>query len=50
MGSAAYQTDRGVHVKPIRLLLVEAQQLFRQSLRLLLEREQDVTFVLPSAP
>jgi DNA-binding NarL/FixJ family response regulator len=46
MGSAAHRIDRGIHVRPFRLLLVEAQRLFRQSLRLLLEREQDVTSVL----
>ncbi len=46
MGNAAHRTDRGVHVRPIRLLIVEAQRLFRQSLRLLLEQEQDVAAVL----
>jgi DNA-binding NarL/FixJ family response regulator len=46
MGTAAHRIDRGIHVRPIRLLVVEAQRLFRQSLRLLLEREQDVVTVL----
>ena len=46
MGSATHRIDRRVHVKPIRLLIVETQRLFRQSLRLLLEREQDVASVL----
>lgn len=45
MKSATQRTDRGVRSKPIRLLLVEAQRLFRQSLRLLLEREQDIADV-----
>lgn len=45
MGTAAHRIDRGIHVRPIRLLIVEGQRLFRQSLRLLLEREQDVTSV-----
>ncbi|GKS64263.1 DNA-binding response regulator [Nitrospira sp.] len=46
MGSATHPIDQGIRVRPIRLLLVEAQRLFRQSLRLLLEREQDITSVL----
>jgi DNA-binding NarL/FixJ family response regulator len=46
MARAAHRTDRRAQVRPIRLLLVEAQRLFRQSLRLLLEREQDVAAVL----
>lgn len=44
-GSAAYRIDRGVRPRSIRLLIVEAQRLFRQSLRLLLEQEQDVAAV-----
>lgn len=46
MTRAAHRTDRRAQVRPIRLLIVEAQRLFRQSLRLLLEREQDVATVL----
>jgi DNA-binding NarL/FixJ family response regulator len=46
MGTAAHRIERGIHGRPIRLLIVEAQRLFRQSLRLLLEREQDVASVL----
>jgi DNA-binding NarL/FixJ family response regulator len=46
MAHAVHRIDRRVHVGPIRLLLVVAQRLFRQSLRLLLEREQDVATVL----
>ena len=46
MARAAHRINRGVHVRPIRLLIVEAQRLFRQTLRLLLEREQDVAAVL----
>lgn len=42
---AAPQITRGVRPSCIRLLLVEAQRLFRQSLRLLLEREQDIAGV-----
>jgi len=37
--------SQGVRPSSIRLLIVEAQRLFRQSLRLLLEREQDVAGV-----
>ncbi len=36
----------GVRPSSIRLLIVETQRLFRQSLRLLLEREQDVVRVI----
>lgn len=43
--SAAYRSDDRAMQRSIRLLIVEAQRLFRQSLRLLLEREQDVTSV-----
>lgn len=43
--TATYRIDRGVRPKSIRLLIVEAQRLFRQSLRLLLERERDVAGV-----
>ncbi|MEQ1681666.1 MAG: response regulator transcription factor [Nitrospira sp.] len=38
--------DRGVHPRSIRLLIAETQRLIRQSLRLLLEREQDVASVI----
>ena len=44
--NAAYRIDRGVRPKSIRLLIVEAQRLFRQSLRLLLEQERDVASVV----
>lgn len=44
--SAPYGSDHGAKPRSIRLLIVEAQRLFRQSLRLLLEREQDVAAVL----
>lgn len=46
MARVVHQIDRRVHARPIRLLLVEAQRLFRQSLRLLLEQKQDVAAVL----
>lgn len=46
MKTAAHRMDRGIQHKPIRLLIVEAQRLFRQSLRLLLEREHDVAAVV----
>ena len=42
---AADRIDRVVRRTSIRLLLVEAQRLFRQSLRLLLEQERDVAGV-----
>lgn len=45
-GSAAHRSDDRVRSRSIRLLIVEAQRLFRQSLRVLLEREQDVMAVL----
>jgi len=38
--------NRGTNRGAIRILIVEAQRLFRQSLRLLLEQEQDVTAVI----
>ena len=38
--------DRDVHPRSIRLLIAETQRLIRQSLRLLLEREQDVASVI----
>ncbi len=44
--SAAYRNTPGVKPRSIRLLIVEAQRLFRQSLRLLLERERDVASVV----
>lgn len=40
--SAPYRSDYGARTQSIRLLIVETQRLFRQSLRLLLEREQNV--------
>jgi DNA-binding NarL/FixJ family response regulator len=45
-GHAADRFERGTKRGSIRLLIVEAQRLFRQSLRLLLEREQDVAAVM----
>lgn len=42
---AAPRIAHGVRSNSIRLLIVEAQRLFRQSLRLLLEREPDVAGV-----
>ncbi|UVT21606.1 MAG: response regulator transcription factor [Nitrospira sp.] len=45
-GSAAYRRKHGAQPRSIRLLIVEAQRLFRQSLRLLLERERDVASVV----
>jgi DNA-binding NarL/FixJ family response regulator len=45
MSSATHHADRGVQSRPLRLLIVEAQRLFRQSLRLLLEREPDIADV-----
>lgn len=46
MRNAAHRIDRGMQHKPIRLLIVETQRLFRQSLRVLLEREQDIAAVM----
>jgi DNA-binding NarL/FixJ family response regulator len=43
--NAAPRISHGVRPRSIRLLIVETQRLFRQSLRLLLEREQDVAGV-----
>lgn len=43
---ATYRVDRRVRPTSIQLLIVEAQRLFRQSLRLLLERERDVDAVV----
>jgi RNA polymerase sigma factor (sigma-70 family) len=43
--NAAPRISHGVRPSSIRLLIVETQRLFRQSLRLLLEREQDVAGV-----
>ncbi|UVT15063.1 MAG: response regulator transcription factor [Nitrospira sp.] len=45
-GSAGYRRKHGAQPTSIRLLIVEAQRLFRQSLRLLLERERDVASVV----
>jgi DNA-binding NarL/FixJ family response regulator len=41
----APRIDAGIRSGSIRLLIVEAQRLFRQSLRVLLERERDVVAV-----
>ncbi|NGZ60485.1 MAG: DNA-binding response regulator [Nitrospira sp. LK265] len=46
MRNAAHRFDRGIQPKSIRLLIVEAQRLFRQGLRLLLERERDIAAVV----
>lgn len=46
MRNTAHRIDRGMQHKPIRLLIVEAQRLFRQSLRVLLERERDIAAVV----
>lgn len=46
MRSLAHRIDRGARPTSIRLLIVEAQRLFRQSLKLLLERERDVATVV----
>ncbi len=46
MRSAAHRTDHKIQPKSIRLLIVEAQRLFRQSLRVLLERERDIAAVV----
>jgi DNA-binding NarL/FixJ family response regulator len=43
---AADRIDRSGAHGPIRILLVEAQRLFRQSLRLLLELERDIAAVM----
>lgn len=45
-GNTADRSDRGANRGSIRLQIVEAQRLFRQSLRLLLEQERDVTAVV----
>lgn len=47
--NAASRTGRRVRPASIQLLIVEAQRLFRQSLRLLLERERDVDAVVEAA-
>ncbi|NGZ08830.1 MAG: response regulator transcription factor [Nitrospira sp. LK70] len=46
MRSPAHRTDHKIQPKSIRLLIVEAQRLFRQSLRVLLERERDIAAVV----
>lgn len=46
IGSVVHRIARGVRVRPIRLLLAEAQRLFRQSVRLLLEQQPDIGLVL----
>jgi DNA-binding NarL/FixJ family response regulator len=45
-GHLPNQITRGANRGAIRVLIVEAQRLFRQSLRLLLEQERDVTAVI----
>lgn len=45
-GHPTNQINRGANRGAIRVLIVEAQRLFRQSLRLLLEQERDVTAVV----
>ncbi len=42
----AHRIDSHSPPRPIRLLIVESQRLFRQSLRILLEREHDVATVI----
>lgn len=44
--NTAHRIDPGTTPRSIRLLLVEAQRLFRQSLRVLLERERDIVAVV----
>lgn len=44
--NAAHRVDTGVESRPVKLLIAEAQRLFRQSLRLLLERERDIAAVV----
>lgn len=44
--NAAHHIDGGAELRSIRLLIVEAQRLFRQSLRVLLERERDIAAVV----
>ncbi len=48
-GSAGFRVARGERPASIRLLIAEAQRLFRQSLRLLLEQERDLTVVAEAA-
>ena len=43
------RSDHGVSSRSIRVLLAEAQRLFRQSLHLLLERERDITAVIEAS-
>lgn len=43
---APHHIDGGAESQSIRLLIVEAQRLFRQSLRILLERERDIAAVV----
>lgn len=45
MKTDAHRIDRRVQPRSLRLLIVEAQRLFRQSLRVLLERERDIAGV-----
>ncbi|OQW31561.1 MAG: hypothetical protein A4E19_08085 [Nitrospira sp. SG-bin1] len=45
MKSSTHRIDRREQSRSVRLLIVEAQRLFRQSLRLLLERERDIAGV-----
>ena len=44
--NTAHHIDTGAGSRSIRLLIVEAQRLFRQSLRALLERERDIAAVV----
>jgi len=43
------RSSQGVSSGSIRMLLAEGQRLFRQSLRLLLERERDITVVIEAS-
>ncbi|HWV47094.1 MAG TPA: response regulator transcription factor [Nitrospira sp.] len=44
--NTAHRIDTGAGPRSIRLLIVEAQRLFRQSLRVLLERERNIAAVV----
>lgn len=44
-----HRIHRGTNCGTIRVMIVEAQRLFRQSLRLLLEQKRDVTAVIEAA-
>ncbi len=47
--NTAHRSDPETRSRSIRLLMVEAQRLFRQSLRMLLERERDIAAVVEAA-